>query len=57
MASQHDVAVAAALWDVQGLLAPPPSLLKPSMAIRVLRAARKGPLGTPVQPGVTAAPA
>jgi 2-polyprenyl-6-methoxyphenol hydroxylase-like FAD-dependent oxidoreductase len=57
VASQHDVAVAAALWDVQGLLAPPPSLLRPSMAIRVLRAARKGPLGTPVQPGVTAAPA
>ena len=43
VAAQHDPAVAKALWDVQGLLSPPPSLMKPSMAVRVLRAGRRGP--------------
>jgi 2-polyprenyl-6-methoxyphenol hydroxylase-like FAD-dependent oxidoreductase len=43
VASQRDVRVANALWHVQGLLAPPPSLMKPTLALRVLRAARRGP--------------
>lgn len=50
VAAQHDERVAEALWLVQGLLAPPPSLMKPSMVVRVLRSSRRGPTGgaTPV---------
>jgi 2-polyprenyl-6-methoxyphenol hydroxylase-like FAD-dependent oxidoreductase len=50
-AAQRDGVVANALWDVQGLLAPPPSLMKPALAIRVLRASRLGPVGTGVGVG------
>ena len=55
VAAQHDVKVANALWDVQGLLAPPPSLMKPTMLVRVLRNARRGPTGnpTPVRPAAS----
>jgi hypothetical protein len=56
VASQHDVKVATALWDVQGLLAPPPSLLKPSTAVRVIRAARRGATGAAVSVGASPAP-
>jgi 2-polyprenyl-6-methoxyphenol hydroxylase-like FAD-dependent oxidoreductase len=56
VASQHDVKVATALWDVQGLLAPPPSLLKPSTVVRVLRAARRGPTGAPAPVRASATP-
>lgn len=48
VAAQRDVRVAEALWDVQGLLAPPPSLLKPAMLVRVLRASRRGLTGATV---------
>ncbi|HEX6392805.1 MAG TPA: hypothetical protein VFZ97_05150 [Acidimicrobiales bacterium] len=47
IAAQYDPVVARAMWEVQGLLAPPPSLMKPQMMVRVLRAARKGPRGLP----------
>jgi hypothetical protein len=47
VAAQHDPVVARALWDVQGLLAAPPTLMKPAMVFRVLRAARRGPTGVP----------
>jgi 2-polyprenyl-6-methoxyphenol hydroxylase-like FAD-dependent oxidoreductase len=47
VASQHDEHVAHALWDVTGLLAPPPALMKPSTLLRVLRASRRGPTGLP----------
>lgn len=46
IAAQHDETVARAMFEVQGLLAPPPSLMKPAMMLRVLRAARRGPTGT-----------
>jgi 2-polyprenyl-6-methoxyphenol hydroxylase-like FAD-dependent oxidoreductase len=49
VAAQHDARVAAALWNVQGLLAPPPSLMKPPMLVRVLRASRRGPTGRPMR--------
>ena len=45
IAAQRDAVVCNALWDVQGLLAPPPSLMKPALAVRVFRASRKGPTG------------
>ena len=45
IAAQHDTEVARALWDVMGLLAPPPSLMRPRTAVRVLRASRRGPVG------------
>jgi 2-polyprenyl-6-methoxyphenol hydroxylase-like FAD-dependent oxidoreductase len=45
IAAQHDPAVATAIYQVQNLLAPPPSLMKPPMIMRVLRSARKGPTG------------
>lgn len=47
IAAQHDPAVASAIYEVGNLLAPPPSLMKPSVMIKVLRAARKGPAGVP----------
>ena len=47
VAAQHDARVAEALWRVQGLLAPPPSLLRPPTFVRVLRSARRGPTGGP----------
>jgi 2-polyprenyl-6-methoxyphenol hydroxylase-like FAD-dependent oxidoreductase len=55
IAAQYDPVVAKAMWEVQGLLAPPPSLMKPQVMIRVLRTARKGPRGLPA--GVMAATA
>ena len=42
IASQHDPKVASAMWEVQGLLAPPPALMKPPVLVRVLRHAMKG---------------
>jgi 2-polyprenyl-6-methoxyphenol hydroxylase-like FAD-dependent oxidoreductase len=45
IAAQHDPAVATAIYQVQNLLAPPPSLMKPPVLVRVLRSARKGPTG------------
>ncbi|MBO0728097.1 MAG: FAD-dependent monooxygenase [Acidimicrobiaceae bacterium] len=48
-AAQYDPVVAKAMWDVQGLLAPPPSLMKPPVMVRVLRTARKGPRGAPAK--------
>jgi len=45
VAAQHDAKVSEAMWDVQNLLAPPPSLMKPPMMLRVLRASRRGPTG------------
>jgi 2-polyprenyl-6-methoxyphenol hydroxylase-like FAD-dependent oxidoreductase len=45
IAAQHDPAVATAIYLVQNLLAPPPSLMKPPVLVRVLRSARKGPTG------------
>jgi 2-polyprenyl-6-methoxyphenol hydroxylase-like FAD-dependent oxidoreductase len=45
IAAQHDPAVATAIYQVQNLLAPPPSLMRPPVMMRVLRAARKGPTG------------
>ena len=45
IAAQHDPAVATAMYEVQNLLAPPPSLMKPPVMMRVLRSARKGPTG------------
>lgn len=55
IAAQRDPKVATAVWEVQGLLAPPPSLMKPAMVVRVLRGARRGPTGHPAVPAVTAA--
>jgi 2-polyprenyl-6-methoxyphenol hydroxylase-like FAD-dependent oxidoreductase len=43
IAAQHDPDVATAIYQVQNLLAPPPSLMKPAVMMRVLRSARKGP--------------
>jgi 2-polyprenyl-6-methoxyphenol hydroxylase-like FAD-dependent oxidoreductase len=48
IAAQHDPAVATAIYQVQNLLAPPPSLMKPPVMVRVLRSARKGPTGGPI---------
>jgi hypothetical protein len=45
IAAQYDEKVAMALWRVQGLLAPPPALMKPPIMLRVLRKARRGPAG------------
>jgi 2-polyprenyl-6-methoxyphenol hydroxylase-like FAD-dependent oxidoreductase len=52
IAAQHDPVVAAAIYQVQNLLAPPPALMKPPVMLRVLRSARKGPAG-----GAVTAPA
>lgn len=49
IAAQYDPIVAKAMWEVQGLLAPPPSLMKPQVMARVLRTARKGPRGLSAQ--------
>jgi hypothetical protein len=46
VAAQHDPVVAKALVDVMNLLAPPPSLMRPGMVVRVRRAAKRGPAGT-----------
>jgi hypothetical protein len=53
IAAQHDVRVAVALLDVQNLLVPPPSLMKPALFVRVMRSARKGPTGAANPPGGT----
>jgi hypothetical protein len=47
IAAQHDAGVAHVMWNVQGLLAAPPTLMKPAIAVRVLRGARRGPTGMP----------
>ena len=39
-AAAHDVSLASAFVRVAGLVAPPRSLLRPSIAVRVLRASR-----------------
>jgi 2-polyprenyl-6-methoxyphenol hydroxylase-like FAD-dependent oxidoreductase len=57
IAAQHDTAVATAIYQVQNLLAPPPSLMKPPVMIRVLRSARKGPTGGAVSTPAAARPA
>jgi 2-polyprenyl-6-methoxyphenol hydroxylase-like FAD-dependent oxidoreductase len=49
IAAQYDPVVARAIWEVQGLVASPPSLMKPQVMVRVLRTARKGPRGQPVK--------
>lgn len=49
IAAQHDPAVATAIYQVQNLLASPPSLMKPPVMMRVLRSARKGPTGRVVK--------
>jgi 2-polyprenyl-6-methoxyphenol hydroxylase-like FAD-dependent oxidoreductase len=46
VASQHDPVVAKALVDVMNLQAPPPSLMRPGVVVRVRRAAKQGPAGT-----------
>ena len=57
IAAQHDPAVATAMYQVQNLLAPPPSLMKPPVMMRVLRSARKGPTGGAVSAPAAARPA
>lgn len=52
IAAQHDVRTARKLYDVQGLLAAPPSLMKPSTLLRVLRLARRGPTGRPFRSSI-----
>jgi hypothetical protein len=52
IAAQHDVRTAAKLYDVQGLLAAPPSLMKPPTLLRVLRIARRGPTGRPFRSSI-----
>jgi 2-polyprenyl-6-methoxyphenol hydroxylase-like FAD-dependent oxidoreductase len=43
IAAQHDPVVALAIANVQNLLAPPPSLLRPQIALRVWKNARRSP--------------
>jgi 2-polyprenyl-6-methoxyphenol hydroxylase-like FAD-dependent oxidoreductase len=43
VAAQRDDAVSEAMWSVQGLVAPPPSLMRPAIAWRVLRHGRRAP--------------
>lgn len=45
IAAQYDSDVATSLWLVQNLLAPPPSLMKPPLFLKVRRGARRGPKG------------
>ena len=45
IASQHDPDVTLALMQVQNLIAPPSTLTKPSMILRVALSARRGPTG------------
>ncbi|MEA3217501.1 MAG: hypothetical protein QOJ19_3657 [Acidimicrobiia bacterium] len=52
IAAQHDVRTAAKLYDVQGLVAAPPSLMKPPTLLRVLRLARRGPTGRPFRSSI-----
>ena len=47
VAAQHDPVVAAAVFDVLNLQASPPSLMKPSMVLRVRRGSKLGPTGNP----------
>jgi 2-polyprenyl-6-methoxyphenol hydroxylase-like FAD-dependent oxidoreductase len=57
IAAQHDPAVATAMYQVQNLLAPPPSLMRPPVMLRVLRSSRKGPTGGAVSATAAARPA
>lgn len=57
IAAQHDPAVATAIYQVQNLLAPPPSLMRPPVMMRVLRSSRKGPTGGAVSATAAARPA
>jgi 2-polyprenyl-6-methoxyphenol hydroxylase-like FAD-dependent oxidoreductase len=43
VAAQHDPVVAIAIANVQNLLAPPPSLLRPQIALRVWKNGRRSP--------------
>jgi hypothetical protein len=45
-AAAHDASLASAFVRVAGLVAPPQSLLRPSIAVRVLRASRNPATGT-----------
>jgi hypothetical protein len=54
IAAQHEPAVATAIYQVQNLLAAPPSLMKPPVMMRVLRSARKGPTGGTVNAATAA---
>jgi 2-polyprenyl-6-methoxyphenol hydroxylase-like FAD-dependent oxidoreductase len=45
IAAQYDSDVATALFEVQNLMAPPPSLMNPPMFLKVRRSARRGPKG------------
>lgn len=47
VAGQHDDAVALRFGEVAALVRRPESLLRPSFVLRVLRAARRGPVGHP----------
>lgn len=49
IAAQRDEVVNNAMIEVQNLLAPPPSLMKPKTFLRVMRASKLGPTGTPTQ--------
>jgi 2-polyprenyl-6-methoxyphenol hydroxylase-like FAD-dependent oxidoreductase len=52
VASQHDPDVALALMKVSHLIAPASALMKPRMVVKITRAARRGPTGTPTRPQV-----
>jgi 2-polyprenyl-6-methoxyphenol hydroxylase-like FAD-dependent oxidoreductase len=52
IAAQHDEVVNAAMIEVQNLLAPPPSLMKPKILRRTLKASRLGPTGVPASTSV-----
>ena len=49
VASQHDDAVAIGMAEVFVLVRPPAALVRPGFVLRVLRGARRGPVGTPVR--------
>jgi 2-polyprenyl-6-methoxyphenol hydroxylase-like FAD-dependent oxidoreductase len=47
IAAQRDPVVNGALIDIQNLLVPPPSIVKPNLVYRVFKASRAGPTGHP----------
>ena len=52
IAAQHDDAVAIGMVEVFVLVRPPSALVRPGFVLRVLRGARRGPVGTPPVAGV-----
>jgi 2-polyprenyl-6-methoxyphenol hydroxylase-like FAD-dependent oxidoreductase len=56
-AAAHDATLAAAFLRVTGLVTPPQSLLRPGVAVRVLRAGRRSGAGLPVAVDGDAVPA